>query len=205
MSLLAGTLALAAALQAVSARLEEARIRVEVQGPQTAGVTARYRIRDPGDSVRFNIIRLAGQELRLEHPISRPGARWDTLPGLYRATAPAAGQPLDLEFRYQVQGDLARIPLPVPDAPARPGVTPVRLSVAGVPPGREARFRLPRFEREPQGAWQAAPDHVPSFIVMLEPDRGWPVPAFAQWSVLLLAAGGTAAWLWVQLARRRSP
>lgn len=198
-------LALAAPLQAISGSLEEARIRVDVQGPHTASVTAHYRIREPGDSVRFSAIRLAGQELRFEHPISHPGVRWDTFPGLYRATAPAEGPSLNLELRYQVQGDLSRMPLPVPEAPARPGVTPVRLTVAGVPPGREARFRFPRFEREPRGSWRATPDHVPSFIVMLEPDRGWPVPAFAQWSVLLVAAGGTAAWLWVQLARRRSP
>jgi hypothetical protein len=198
-------LALALALQATAGRLEEARIRVELRDPETAEVSARYRILEPADSVRFNLIRLAGQALRFEQPVSRPGFRWDTLPGLYRASAAARERSLDLEFRYQVQGDLARIPLPVPEAPALPAVTPVRLTVSGLPPGREARFRFPRFQRDPRGSWQARPDHVPGFIAIVQPEGGWPVPAVAQWSVVLVALGGTAAWLWVQLARRRSP
>lgn len=205
MSLLAAPLALAAALQAVSGRLEEARVRIAVDGPATATVSAEYRILATGDSLRFDIIRLPGQDLRFEQPPPQAGVRWDTLAGLYRATAAAPARSLDVEFRYRVEGALARIPLPVPEVPARPGVTPVRLSVTGVPPGREARFRFPRFEPGPRGSWRAAPDHLPSFIAILEPDGGWPVPALAQWSVLLVAAGGTAAWLWVQLARRRRP
>jgi hypothetical protein len=102
-----------------------------------------------------------------------------------------------------VSGDLSRIPLFVPDAPATPGRSRVIILVDGLAPERIARYVVPRFARDPGGPWRAAPDHLPSVVALVKPERGLPVPALAQGSVLLIAFGGTLAWLLTQLAARR--
>ena len=179
-------------------------LAVSEQGQRGAGKTARYRIVDAGDSVKLNLIRVASQALAFQRPFPEPRLRLDTLPGLYRLTASGRGRAITTELRYSVSGDLSRIPLFVPEAPTRPGESRVLLLVDGLSADRVSRFRVPRFTRDPGGVWRADPDHVPSLIALVKPRRGLPVPLLAQWSVLLVAAGGTLAWLLTLSLRRRA-
>jgi hypothetical protein len=172
-------------------------------GRESAQVMARYRITDAGDSVRFNTMRVTSQALTFERAFRDPRLRLDTLPGLFRLTAGGRGRAMALELRYTVRGDLARIPLFVPEAPTQPGQSRVLILVDGLAAQRQARFLVPRFTRDPGGAWRAAPDHLPSVVALVKPERGLPVPALAQWSVLLVTIGGTVAWLATQLRARR--
>ncbi len=203
MTFLAGRALLALVAAALpQGTLQDARVRMTLAG-DTARVSARYRVTDAGDSVRFNAMRVRSQELAFDHPFRDPRLRLDTLPGLFRLTALGRGRAMALELRYTVSGDLSRIPLFVPQAPTTPGQSRVAIIVDGLAPDRVARFVVPRFTRDPGGAWRAAPDHLPSFIALVKPKSGLPVPALAQWSVLLVAIGGTLAWLLTQLSARR--
>lgn len=186
---------------APQAVLRDARIRVGLRG-DTAQVEARYRVTDAGDSLRFNAIRIAGQGTAFDRPLSDRGLRLDTLPGLLRLTAGGRGRGLTLELRYRVTGDLARIPLFVPEAPAAPGQSRLLILVDGLPPGRAAPFPFPRFTRPGRETWVSNPEHLPAFVALVAPSGGVPVPALAQWSVVLIALGGTGAWLLVQLRAR---
>jgi len=183
--------------------LQDAHIHIAIAG-NTARVSARYRVTDPGDSIRFNALRVASQHTAFDRPFRDPRLRLDSLPGLLRLTATERGRMLTLELRYTVSGDLSRIPLFVPEAPTAPGQSRVSILVDGLAPERVGRFVVPRFTGGPGSAWRAAPDHLPSLVALVKPERGVPVPALAQWSVLLVAVGGTLAWLLTQLAARRS-
>lgn len=176
--------------------LRDARIRIKVRG-DTAQVTARYRVAGT-DSIGFTAIRVSAQNLVLAPRRGDPPVRIDTLPGLFRLTAGAQAGGVPSEISYRVIGDLSRIPLLVPDAPTAPGLSRVTIEVLGVSPDRAATFVFPRFAREREDAWLASPDHLPSFVTVVGSAGSLPVPALAQWSVLLLALGGTGAWLVAQ-------
>jgi hypothetical protein len=198
----------ATALVAQGGTLRDARLQIEVRG-DTARVAARYRIVD-ADSIRFTAIRLSGQTLALDLRAADPPFWMDTLPGLFRLRVGAKGRGFPLEVRYRVTGDLARIPLLVPEAPTTPGQSRVTIEILGVTEERAARFVFPRFARElrsgsergeREGAWLASPDHLPSFVAVVGSAGALPVPAMAHWSVLLLALGATGLWL---LGQRRA-
>lgn len=203
MTFLAGP-ALLALLAAATPQgtLRDARIRIAIAG-DSARVMARYRVTGVGDSIRFNAMRVRSQELAFDRPLHDPRLRFDTLPGLFRLTALGRGRAIALELRYTVSGDLSRIPLFVPQAPTTPGKSRVAIIVDGLAPDRVARFIVPRLTRDPGGAWRAAPDHLPSFIALVKPEGGLPVPTLAQWSVVLIAVAGTLAWLLTRLSARR--
>ncbi len=182
--------------------LRDARIRVAITG-DTARVMARYRITDAGDSLRFNAIRVASQGLTFDRPFRDPRLRLDTLPGLFRVTAAGRGRGLGLELRYSITGDLSRIPLFVPEAPTVPGESRLLILVDGLEPHRVAAFPFPRFARDGLGPLVSTPEHLPSFLAVVARPKALPVPAIAQWSVLLIALGGTGAWVVAQLRARR--
>jgi hypothetical protein len=207
---LATTLALFAASTASTAAdapqaiLRDARIQIAISG-DTARVRARYRVQGAGDSLRLNAIRIAGQSTALDRALGNPQVRLDTLPGLFRLTATGRNPGFTLDLRYRVLGDLSRIPLFVPEAPAAPGESRLLILVNGLAPGRTARFPFPRFNRPGLGPWVSTPAHLPAFVALVAPSGGLPVPALAQWSVLLIALGGTGVWLVAQLRARRLP
>ena len=190
------------AAQVPQATLEEARIHIAVAG-DTARVTARYRVIGAGDALRFNAVRSPSPEIRFDQQPADPPTTLDTLPGLFRLTAAGGGRSLTLELRYTARGDLSRIPLFVPEAPTQPGRSRIAILVDGVAPERVARYTVPRFIRDPDGAHRATPDHLPSVVALVREDRGLPIPALAQVSVLVTAIGGTLVWLGAQLAARR--
>jgi hypothetical protein len=202
-TLLAGPALLAlVAAAAPQGTLQDARVRIAITG-DTAHVVARYRITDPGDSIRFNAMRVASQHTAFDRRFRDPRLRLDTLPGLFRLTALGRGRGISLELRYAVSGDLSRIPLFVPEAPSTPGQSQVTILVDGLAPERAARFVVPRFTRDGR-TWRASPDHLPGMVALVKPEGGFPVPVLAQWSVLVIAFGGTLAWLLTQLVARRA-
>jgi hypothetical protein len=190
-------LALAAVPQGT---LQDASVRIVIAG-DTARVVAEYRITGFPDSLRFNALRLTSQVTELDRLLT--DLRLDTMPGLFRLTTPGRNRMLTIELRYTVRRGLSRIPLFVPETAARPGQSRIVILVDGLAPERAARFVVPRFTRDAGGVWRAEPDHLPSLVALVKPERGLPVPALAQWSVLLVVFGGTAAWLATQLAARR--
>ena len=95
----AGSSAAPAAPAAPQATLRDARIRIGVSG-DTARVSARYRVTGAGDSLRFNAIRIAGQDAVFRRPFANPRLRLDTLPGLFRLTAAGRSPGLSLELQY---------------------------------------------------------------------------------------------------------
>lgn len=204
MTFAAGRALLGLIVAAPQGTLQDAQIHIGLTG-DSAHVAARYRIADAGSSIRFNALRVASQNLWLHRPLTDARLRLDTLPGLFRLTAGGLGRTVGLELRYTVSGDLSRIPLFVPEAPTAPGQSRINILVDGLAPERVARFMVPRFTREPGGPWRATPDHLPSLVALVKPERGLPVPALAQASVLAVALGGTLAWLLARLAARRTP
>lgn len=203
MTLLAGPVVLALAAAVPQGALQDARVRIAIVG-DTARVAAEYRITGFPDSVRFSAVRLPSQVTDFDRRFHDPRLKLDTLPGLLRLTATDRSRMLTIGLRYAVTGDLSRIPLFVPETPTRPGQSRIRILVEGLAPERAARYVVPRFTRDTSGIWRAEPDHLPSLVALVRPERGLPVPALAQWSVLLVVCGGTAAWLLTQLAARRS-
>ena len=158
---------------------------------------------DAADSLRFNAIRIAGQVAVLGRILGEHRLRLDTLPGLLRLTVIGRGPGLSLDVRYDVAGGLARIPLFVPEAPAAPGESRLVILVDGLAPARAAPFAFPHFTQSGGGTWISTPNHLPAFVALVAPTGGLPVPAMAQWSVVLIALGGTGAWLLTQWRARR--
>lgn len=194
--------AASAAPTAPQGLLQEAQVRVAVVG-DAARVAARYRITDAGDSVRFHAPRPASQSLEFDRRLRDPRLRLDSLPGMFRLTVAGRGRMTAVELRYLVRGDLSRIPLFVPQSPTTPGQRRISIRMTSLSPERVARFTVPRFTAGPGGAWLAQPDHLPGVIAVVRGNRRLPVPALAQWSVLLAVIGGTLGWVLAQAKARR--
>lgn len=188
------------------ATLSRAEITITVDGAG-ASVTATYRLTAVTSPVRFSAIRLWGQRLRLfPAGTAMSDSAPDTLPGLVRLDVAANGADLaDLELHYYVEGTLRRIPLFVPEAPAAPPGTRIRITVVGVPPERLSATRFPRFRVGEEGRLHAAPDHLPAFVAVMTEEGAAPVPRVAEWLVLMVAVIGTAAWMLRLRANRPRP
>lgn len=166
-----------------------------------AQVEAQFEITQPGDSLRFSLIRVPGQTLELEteggtgtfdRRHEEAGLTWVT-------TAVTEGR---ARVRYRVAGELSRIPIPVPDVPAEPGAGAVTIRVTGL--NASARFHegFPRLVAGSDGSATARLDNVPSFVRQPPPRAAWSVNRAAQVFVIVLVAGASTAW--AVRARRRT-
>jgi hypothetical protein len=196
----------AAAARVLSGQLTSADISIELE-KNTAVVEARYELREPLDSLRLSLIRFPDQHVEPE-PVegTEPGTRWETEPGLTWATVSLTiGDRATriARLRYRVTGDLARIPIPVPAAPAEPGLGAVTLTVHGVPSARLLEG-FPRLVRAPDGSAEARLDNVPGFFRRPPSNEAWSVSRGAQWFVVLLVAGASVGWALRARRRRRA-
>lgn len=196
----------AAATRVLSVQLVGADISIELV-ENTAVVEARYELSESLDSLRLSLIRFPDQQVEPE-PVEgiEPGTRWEAKPGLTWLSVPmtAGDRNRIARLRYRVTGPLARIPIPVPEAPAEPGLGAVTLTVRGVPSGRLLEG-FPRLVRAPDGSAEARLDNVPAFFRPPPSSEAWSVNRGAQWFVVLLVAGASAAWALRARRRRRAP
>jgi hypothetical protein len=169
----------------------------------SAIVEARYEFEPAVDTLTFNVIKVRGQQLRIR-PVGNQATRMAVaeLPGLYNIkVAQGMGDTPHVTLRYQITGQISRIPLPVPDSPLQPGAGSVRITLTGV--GREASLRdgFPRLTREPDGSVQAQLENFPGFV-RLPPNRAeWSTSRLAEETVVLLVVAGTLYWLHRRRAR----
>ena len=188
-------------LVALAFQLTAAEIVIELGGSTTV-VEARYEVGESSGSVVFNIMRFPGQELDLLVSDRSDTVESDTLSGLYRLTvAPAVTSSTTAVIRYEVSGQLSRIPLAVPDVPAEPGAGGVRISLRGFSARAALAGGFPRFELRDDSTAVAELDNVPGFV-RLPPDQGqWSVNRISEIVVVLLVVFASSYWLLRQ--RRR--
>ena len=184
-------IALASGLLVVAAgQLDSATIEIDLAGT-TATVRAVYHItRAPSDSVRFLLMRIAGQSVNLT------GAAPPTLSGddgavAFTIPAPFAGSSTT-EIEYSVSGDLVRIPIFVPNVPTDPGRSRVVLRVRGYVHLDAVRDAFPRFITV-EDAIVSRPENLPSFV-LLPTGSGLSTNRAADALVALLVLMGTALW-----------
>jgi hypothetical protein len=174
--------------------LSEAEIAIALSGSE-AQVSARYRIVAPGARMVLYAPRFPGLHLLLQDAPSKVESL-DTLPGLFRLALQrdTAAEATEIDLRYRLAGDLSRLPIFVPEAPTSPPRSRVAITVSAPSGRRISRDRFPRLRPDSGGVWRGSPDHLPSFVALLEPS-GPGVPRIAEWSVVAAAAGGTLLWL----------
>ncbi|GBD31661.1 hypothetical protein HRbin33_00620 [bacterium HR33] len=180
--------------QAQENLLAEAQIEVAV-GASEARVSARYRILGPSDTLVLHAPRFPRSHLLLEE-VAWPIYSVDTLAGLLRLTAvrQTAGGTAGLGIDYRIEGDISRIPIFVPEAPTSPPRSRVTITIAGLSGRSIPRDRFPRLQLYSPGTLRANPDHLPSFVALLDSGAA-AVPRIAEWSVLAVALAGTLLWL----------
>ncbi len=169
-----------------SAQVETTEVRIEV-GSGVTVVEASYRVR--GEPVSFRARRFPGQELR----VLTEGIELHQRDAL--AWFEAGGT---VELRYAVRGARQRVPLFVPDAPV---AGPVAIRIHGLGAGRELRDGFPRLEPAADGALEARPSDLPSFVRLPPRRGGLSVHRLAEAAVVLLVLLATGIWV---LRRRRA-
>ena len=196
---------LAAALSlGIAAQLVAADISIEIDTDSTAVVAASYQIHGKQDSLYLSLAKLRDQRVEFFHPSTAPqGPYVRESPGLYWIML-AASDEETVGIRYGVHGNLSRIPLAVPDAPAEPGRTQINIRVAGVSPTALLRDGFPRLVREADGSAVARLENLPNFL-RIPPQKGqWSVNRISDTGVVLLALCATACWLsWRHALSRR--
>ena len=179
----------------IAFQLNASEIVIELGGPTTV-VEARYEIGEPFDSLALNIIRLPGQEVHLLSADMTDTIESETLTGLYRLIlTPMSGSGTTAYIRYEVTGNLSRIPLAVPEIPTGPGARSVRIKLRGLNTQAALAEGFPRFEPRTDGTAVAELDNVPG-LVRLPPDQGqWSVNRISEIVVVLLVVLASSFWL----------
>ena len=177
-------------LLVAAGQLDSATIEIDLAGTD-ATVRAVYHIsRAPSDSVRFVLMRIAGQSVELI------GATQPTLSGdegAFAFTVPAASSGASTTvLEYTVSGDLTRIPIFVPNAPTDPGRGRVELRVRGYVHLDAVRDAFPRFSTVAD-AIVSRPENLPSFV-LLPVGSGLSTNRAADALVAFLILLGTALW-----------
>ena len=190
-------------LLAAAGQLDSATIEIDLGGA-VATVRAVYHIsRAPSDSVRFLLMRIAGQSVNLLRPAPSTLSGDD---GAVAFTIPAApGGSSTTEIEYSVSGDLARIPIFVPNVPTDPGRSRIELRVRGYVHRDAVRDAFPRFSTV-DDAIVSRPENLPSFV-LLPIGSGLATNRVADALVAFLVLMGTALWArrhWRLRAQRKS-
>lgn len=168
----------------------------------SAMVEARYEFEQVDDSVTFSAIKLRGQGFRFvtgSDSIAR--TTLTEISGLYsiRVTQQTADLHT-IRVRYEITGDISRIPLPVPDIPIEHGAGGVRIALTGVSSEASLTDGFPRLTRESDGTAVARLDNLPGFVRLPPNQDEWSTNRLADAAVLLLVVASTLYWL----GRRRS-
>ncbi len=187
---------LAALSSVLLAQLTAAEITIDLS-TDSAVIEARYEMLEPIDSIDLTLIRVRGQGLQLL--TGRPAISL-AAPGLYRLTSThALGPQRYVEVRYNVVGDLDRVPIAVPDVSPPAEGARVRVRVSGLSRAAALDDAFPRLTPQADGTATAELESVPSFLRTPPDGHVWSINHLADASVGLLVLAATALWL----SRRR--
>jgi hypothetical protein len=168
-------------------------------------VDARYEFDVAIDSLHFSVIKVLGQQFRLVPDADPIGQLSLTeLPGLYRIRVNPHADETQVDLRYQISGDVFRIPIAVPNLPAKAGGNGVRIVITGVSPNAAVRDGFPRLARQPDGTAVARMENLPS-LIRLPPNEGeLSANRLADGAVVLLVLVTTAYWVVWRRTRARA-
>ncbi len=165
-----------------------------------AKVEATYAVRVQADSLTFVLIRLRDQEIHVTAVRPGPASMHHTT-GSVRVSAPAPRGPgLPAVLRYEVRGNLQRIPIPVPRVPTDPDASEVVIRVHGVSPDARLTDGFPRLSRSDGEVVTARPANLPSFIRVPVVETGLSVNRLSDSFVIVLMLASSMFWL----VRRRA-
>lgn len=177
-------------LLAAAGQLDSATIEIDLTG-EAATVRAVYHISSArSDSVRFLLMRIAGQSVHLLRP-AQPILSSDDGAIAFTIPAPSGGS-TTTEIEYSVSGDLVRIPIFVPNVPTDPDRSSIELRVRGYVHRDAVRDAFPRFSTVEDGI-VSRPENLPSFV-LLPTGSGLSTNRAADALVAFLVLLGTALW-----------
>lgn len=174
----------------LAAQFLAAEVAIRVDG-DSAIVVARYRWAPGAGDARVSIARRVNQHVIVGAVASSIGLLGPG-DGLVRLAYPNPSADSVLEIRYVVQGDVSRVPLPVPGEafPEGQGAARIRLAMTEADPALIPRF--PRFARSVGGEWVAQLDNLPSFVRLERAGAQWSVGRVTEMLVAVLVLGGLA-------------
>lgn len=194
------TLLLLATVLSVQQVLDTALVWIDV-ADHRAAVRASYHLSTPSDSVRLAVMVLGGQRIEMR---GESGSELTPAGGLAHFTVLAdSGDGRRANIRYDVLGNLDRIPIFVPPAPTRPAESVVRIVIDGVAPGARLEDGFPRLVRRGERVVVAVPENLPSFVRLPPPKGTLSINRVAEGMVLVLLFGASGYWVLRQRARHR--
>ena len=200
-------LALVSAITIAQGQLESSDIAIDLN-ERSAVIQARYQIVDATRPVRFILIKLGGQEVRLD---AGPGdssiVDVHSKSGLYEFTViPSNSGIRTVSVRYEVSGNVDRLPILIPDIPTDPATGTVRITIHGVPASAALNDAFPRLVRGMNGSVSATLPNVPSVVSLPAAVGDWSTNRLSDLAVALLIVLSSVLWLLRQryLSVRRS-
>jgi hypothetical protein len=186
--------------------LQSAHIRIVLEGSD-ALVLSTYRIDRSGEPLQFNAVRMPGQTTVVEGAFG-PGFELteEDLANASELTAPA-GPPglVYVRIRYRVEGDFSRLPVFVPNAETKPGVSLIRLLIVGAPESLVIDDTYPRFEWQQGGLLVSAPPELPRAVSLPSARKGLPHTRIALLTGILLLLAAAVYWATRRVGARRRP
>ena len=187
-----------------SAWLSDATIEIALRETEVC-VAATYTVDLPTPSITLYAPRIEGQVLRVEEATSDG----DLVPvegqgGAYRLRIRSQDvRRVVIFLHYCITGNLMRVPIFVPDAPAVPTQSQIQIRISGVPQPNDLGAGLPRLERMVDGEVRAQPVNLPSLVVLPPTPELLSVDRTAELTVILLVLMGSLAWARVMARARR--
>ena len=178
-----------------SVQLASAEISIDV-GERSATVEARYRLVEIVDPVRFVMIRLREQSVHLTNTAPGDVADIRASSGLYEFTvAPSRSGELIVSVRYEVTGNLDRIPILNPDVATAPGSKSVHIRVNGIAADAALKDAFPRLVLDANGVASASLENLPSLVRLPSLQGTWSTNRVAEVVVALLVLFATLIWI----------
>lgn len=185
--------------------LLEGAVRI-VLYPSYARVISLYTVERNGTELRFDAMRAPGQ-LVLVDQVTGQGLEENPRQLIERRRLTALSGPRgEATYRivYSVSGDLARLPLFVPNTRVDLDRTQLHIEVIGRADGIEIPAAEPEFHVTEEGLLVARPPALPPFVTLPRPRRGEPHSRRVGWVVLSVALALTFVVLYRARTSRRS-
>jgi len=183
-------------------QLTSAQVAVQL-GSGDATVQASYALAAAPDSIRFVLARTKDQAIVLRE--SPPGTRVRALPGLYEIVVTPDKSQTTVRLRYRVAGNVKRIPVPVPDVAAVPGIRTIAIDVTGLPGRSDLDAGFPRLSWVEGGVARARLENLPSLLDLPPLPGEWSFGKIADILVVGLVVSASALWWWWRRLAAHNP